>query len=412
MHWNWSQLCGRGVDTFATWSHNDFGHCFELLVFSCTTHAIFLVISAYYIGQHRHAVLRTVFLPRHWALHVRFVCALFLCILPVLFAVLTRTYLEIQLSLIDVITACIASASWLIHSGFVARLHYDSTRSLRGPTIIILSFLLTFATQCIRLRTVILHVTRHSKYLNIVEEYVCFVSFGICLVYTLTLIPSERRNFTRQGNHSIQENDIHVSAEGDSLLNRTNRITYGTLPLNEQPEISLGIAEDGANCLSKLFFCWVNQLMVKGSRRELCGASDVFYLPKALHTTSIENLFKSVISTFKAQPSEAGRGHSEFEDVEFRGDNNQRHSNQKRLTLLGALNKAFGWQYYLLGILKLLADLLGFCGPILLNLLVSYMENAQEPIEHGYLYAAGLFLSTFLMAMLSTHFTYQVQVLI
>ena len=407
MHWNWSQLCGRGVESLTVWTHNDFAHCFELLTFVCTTHALFAVISAYYAGQHRHAVLRAVFLPRYWVLHVRFLCAILFFLLPVLFAVLTRTYLEIRMSLIDVGTVCVTSGSWLIHAVFVARLHFDLTRTLRGPSSLMISFFLTFASQGIQLRTIILDVSHHSKYLNKVEEYEGFISFTLYIVYSLTLIPSKRHTLVEGRNYSIQ--DIDTSTEDTSLLGNRNvsHTRYHTQSGNEQDGMPLGRAEEGTNCLSKLFFCWVNPLMLKGSRRKLSSPADLFVLPKPLDTAKIEDYFKSVISAYNTQSSAT---HSQPADVEFRGPDQSQDFIRKPLTLLGALNKAYGLHYYSLGILKLMADMLGFCGPVLLNLLVSYMENSMEPAQHGYLYAGGLFLSTFLVAMLSTHFTYQVQV--
>ena len=74
------------------------------------------------------------------------------------------------------------------------------------------------------------------------------------------------------------------------------------------------------------------------------------------------------------------------------------------------MNKTFGLEYYSLGILKLLADLSGFAGPVLLNLLVSYIENKSEPESHGYLYASGLLLATLFGSLCSTQFDYLVQI--
>lgn len=44
-------------------------------------------------------------------------------------------------------------------------------------------------------------------------------------------------------------------------------------------------------------------------------------------------------------------------------------------SLLKALYKAYGLPYLLLGIIKLINDILGFAGPILLNLLIRYLET-------------------------------------
>lgn len=67
--------------------------------------------------------------------------------------------------------------------------------------------------------------------------------------------------------------------------------------------------------------------------------------------------------------------------------------------------RAFGWQYYPLGILRLLADLAGFAGPVLLDELVmvfpptladtvqvTFIESKQESSKKGYLYAGNVLL--------------------
>ena len=44
-------------------------------------------------------------------------------------------------------------------------------------------------------------------------------------------------------------------------------------------------------------------------------------------------------------------------------------------SIFWSLNKTFGLHFYPLGVLKLLADMIGFAGPLLLHALVSFMEN-------------------------------------
>ena len=64
---------------------------------------------------------------------------------------------------------------------------------------------------------------------------------------------------------------------------------------------------------------------------------------------------------------------------------------QKPVSLLRALHTCFGFQFYSIGILKLLSDSAGFMGPLLLNKLVTFIETKSESVNEGYLYAAGLF---------------------
>lgn len=71
-----------------------------------------------------------------------------------------------------------------------------------------------------------------------------------------------------------------------------------------------------------------------------------------------------------------------------------------------ALHRCFSVQFYSIGILKLLADLLGFGGPMLLNQLVTFIEDKSESMEWGYICAGGLFLTSFFGAFLNVHFNF------
>lgn len=48
---------------------------------------------------------------------------------------------------------------------------------------------------------------------------------------------------------------------------------------------------------------------------------------------------------------------------------------RQNVTLLRALHACFGVQFYSIGILKLVSDMAGFAGPILLNYLIRFVED-------------------------------------
>ena len=50
-------------------------------------------------------------------------------------------------------------------------------------------------------------------------------------------------------------------------------------------------------------------------------------------------------------------------------------------SLLKALYKAYGFPYLLLGIVKLINDILGFAGPLLLNVLIRYLESPPRQAD-------------------------------
>lgn len=86
------------------------------------------------------------------------------------------------------------------------------------------------------------------------------------------------------------------------------------------------------------------------------------------------------------------------ESLELQGD----------VVLMWVLWRAFGRRYCLLAFLKLLVIMLGFAGPLLLNALVAFMEEADAPLSTGAYAALGLFLSSLLASLLQNVFDFQV----
>uniref|UniRef100_S4RIY5 ABC-type xenobiotic transporter n=1 Tax=Petromyzon marinus TaxID=7757 RepID=S4RIY5_PETMA len=68
----------------------------------------------------------------------------------------------------------------------------------------------------------------------------------------------------------------------------------------------------------------------------------------------------------------------------------------------------YGVRYLSIGLLYLIAIVLGLLGPVILQYLLSFMENRQEPASHGYYYIAGLFGTTFFGAFFNNQFSYRI----
>ncbi|NXO61500.1 MRP7 protein, partial [Phainopepla nitens] len=134
------------------------------------------------------------------------------------------------------------------------------------------------------------------------------------------------------------------------------------------------VAEDGESWLSRFFYTWMNPLMKRGYQQKLNQPQDVYVLPRQLQAARICD---------------------------------RPHRAQDAVRLLSVLHAAFGLRFYTLGLLKLAGGLLDFSGPLLLNLLVNFMESRQEPLSHGVLYALGLFAGSFLGAFLRNQFSYE-----
>lgn len=126
---------------------------------------------------------------------------------------------------------------------------------------------------------------------------------------------------------------------------------------------ALGQAQDDAPCLSKLLFYWVNPLIDKGLSGNLKSIDDLFDLPESLSISNtaerLQNAITQVISLFRA------------------------------------LHRVFGLEFYSIGLLRFLADMLSFTGPILLNGLLSHKSSDQTETDlRSYAFAFGLFATT------------------
>lgn len=184
------------------------------------------------------------------------------------------------------------------------------------------------------------------------------------LCYGATLLP--------KGNAIISTATVTAAnrdREQEALLSQ--RYTYFHFELNEA---LLGHAQDEANWASRFIFHWVNPLIGKGVAGKLRRIEDLFDLPDALNVTRLSERLHMALS--------------------------QSHK------LLRALHKCFGFEFYAIGLLRLVADISSFAGPLLLGGMLR--ESGVEPMgNRSYYYALGLFGSTLLSAVCGCHFDWR-----
>lgn len=403
----WEEICRPHLDTLP-WYGQDFGFCFEELVAILPPHVILLTVSVYHIAIARGASIDSHVYPFPAALKLRFLCSLLLMSSAIAAPTLTRVLTGNLLSAVDIVISVAVSICWFIHSFYVWNLKYFIWRTYRGPLINILTYTLTFISAGFLLHTAILSWIHRPVLFN---PYFCvcvFVYFGLHCVYLLSLLPNSQGGIKVQlHSHNLNINTLEEESE-ESLLG-SSRTNYGAITRDH----NLLVGEDNKSWISRITFNWVNPLMVKGSKHDIYTADDLFKLPHRLNTNDIEKKISLKLDATSNSINQEEKerningnllgNDSGIPDVKIKSKSAER-------TLLKALNSIFGWEYYSLGLLKLTADLAGFAGPILLNLLVSYVENKNEPELHGVYYALGLLLSTFIGSICSTQFDYNMQV--
>ncbi|CAK5057642.1 unnamed protein product [Meloidogyne enterolobii] len=129
---------------------------------------------------------------------------------------------------------------------------------------------------------------------------------------------------------------------------------------------------------SELFFLWTGKLMRKGYKGELKQVDDVFDLPNSLNLTTLGSVLSHPLEN-------------------------------ETSTFAPILLRVYGRQFFLLGILRFIGDILKFAGPILLHMLIS---SLQSKIDNTSYICCGLMFITMLFASLcDVHFGYRIQLL-
>lgn len=193
------------------------------------------------------------------------------------------------------------------------------------------------------------------------------------------------------------------------ILSSYRNKVQGFLFLNDDINES---EEDTASYFSYLTFGWLRPVMEKGIERGIRSVNDLSKLPKYLNTQLINQQFMSrynnadeylnnpIVEPNLLQDTNFMQTHLNYEDVDF----NQAHLFIKN-KLVKTLAKNFGREFLFLGLLRLLNDLLGFSGPILLNQLVQFVQIKESELKVGIYYAIALFLSTLISSLINIHFT-------
>lgn len=144
----------------------------------------------------------------------------------------------------------------------------------------------------------------------------------------------------------------------------------------------LGMACDNEHYsfISWLTFGWVERLITKGDNKRLHHTNDLFDLPEWLTPIYISAKVEEI---FRHQPSVRATS-----PIHLPTD----QSRVPKITLLQALHKCYGKQFYGIGLLKFFADIFAFTTPIFLGKLITFVSHHEEPMSHGYIYMAGLVL--------------------
>ncbi|KAJ8251178.1 hypothetical protein GJAV_G00218150 [Gymnothorax javanicus] len=163
--------------------------------------------------------------------------------------------------------------------------------------------------------------------------------------------------------------------------------------------------ELGASFLSKITFWWITGLMVRGYRHPL-QESDLWSLNRADQSQAI---VPQLMRSWHRECSKAKRlyeGNAYFPKKSAAGERTEQPAEEAEVllvktvpkgrepSLLLALCRAFGPYFLVSSFFKMIHDILMFTGPIILKLLIEFVNDSSAPSWQGYFYTGLLFLCT------------------
>ena len=450
-------MCGK--QSLSVWDDEiqDFGECFTSLFLVSPAHALLAIASAYYLGKNPPTYyIRTKY--QKVALYIRTIVIFFLAACPAVAALLLlsldTTIMEDQ-GMSGMFETSIQTFSWCFHFAYTVMLFEKMCHSPRGHKPILFIWVYVTAVDILQARSILIQDAINDTDYHDVETRLLFgfaVARLACLtLYLLTLLPSgdpfddngsryeelpvnndERSSLL--GRYSTLE---HSARGGDSYsinyrLSYNNRQSnrgsnqwvghrnssqqYGGFSNVEPSDPTyLGIAKEQAPLLSKLLFYWVHPLIKKGRLGKLKTTEDLFDVPVAISAPIVSDKFQHTKAKVLLETLETDARTSSASSLPF--SINQRRSDyqvlegseenvrtEKRIPLLKIFSRMYWRPFLVVGLLRFLADCFGFASPMLLNLMVKFMEDKTEDVRLGYLYALGLLATTISVALCITHF--------
>ncbi|XP_066862352.1 ATP-binding cassette sub-family C member 10 isoform X2 [Kogia breviceps] len=344
-----AQLCGTSaLQPLPVWEGDTTGHCFTQLVLSTLPHALLAVLSACHWGNPRNpgSILRC---SPGW--RVRLAASFLLSIFPLLdlFPVILPPGAGPGPIGLEVLAGGVAAVAWISHSLALWVLAHSPHGRSRGPLALTL-------TAFLPAPALVLTLLWHCQQGTLLPPLLPGPLSRLCLLI-------------------LQLAALLAYGLGWAVPGRPQEpwAQEPLLPEGQEPEV----AEDGESWLSRFSYAWLAPLLARGARGELRHPQDTCRLPDRLHPTYLARVFQ-------ARWQEGPR-------------------------MWRALYGALGQRYLALGLLKLVGTMLGFSGPLLLSLLVGFLEEGQEPLSNGLLYALGLAGGAVLGAVLQNQYGYEVR---
>ncbi|CAG9578746.1 unnamed protein product [Danaus chrysippus] len=400
--WDWRYICGP--DGLRPWDDvtKDIGICFQELFLEIPVYFLLAIFSGYYIGLRKHWVVREKTQER--AITLRSFIVLGLVFIPIIHLYIFISNDKDHLYPIDYFTESAKCLAWIFHFGYILALKHRLGQSSRGPLsqLVLWSIIVLFNVTSLRSTILTGSTTAYN-----IATLCCHV------LYFLTLLPSS---------------DSRPTFYSPCLVGSQHSHSEYTPLLPQIDEGILGTAMQGLSYWSKLTFSWVDPLLQKGYEKKLQDVEELYDIPSKYRCSYVgARIDRALIGNvdnyqqFTEVPHQPfiGSRYGSTDDVTETTSTAVtptsrvllRPLRRQNVSLFRALHSCFALQFYGIGVLKLVSDMAGFAGPILLNKLITFVEDDSIDQHYGYVYAASLLAATVIGALFNVHFNWLMSII-
>ena len=366
------------------WEGNDFGGCFEKVVVVSPVYVIMSFICSFFIFKASCSSTASGNLNRVWVVYLRLVLhAAIICTQIALFVEQCLAVENIQS--VEIVAESLILLAWCLSAFviFIWRKSWHSVSSGRDFDIIIASWFLAFISCSFELHSAILSSTGSASALD--ED--TFKDYEVRNIYTrfvfyVGILLSQ----------VIKSNvPVIVPEDEGAGSSRGTRVQHSP-------------TEESASFISRISFHWVKKLFTVARETQFPTVEHLpFDLPTPLNPAANHCNLQLALKHY-SQPDNSSSPDITQPLIEV-----SRPQPSDKLLLVRAINRAFGWTFWPLNLIKMLELILNLSVPVILNLFLHELERSSPNLVSSGLYLTLLVVVSTVKAFVGAHLKFELR---
>ena len=388
-------------DHFIIWNHFDFGRCFQQIAIVSPVNILLLFVSCYYCAKARCHQITHGNVNRMWIVFLRILAHLIIIGCQIGLIIEQALSLDPPEAMTIIVEALVLLAwSSSLCSVILWRRGLHSVTYGRDFDMQKIAWVAVFISCTFELYSAVLYTSgRISPLME--EPFSVYESINIYLRWAaylgVILLQIPRSNHQNLSSFSINNDQEAGSSRAD---------------LNHQESVS----EHSFNAFSRASFHWVSKIFSDARHTPFPSIEHLpFNLPPNMNPIANHCKLKLALHHYTKphwQPimmqSDSQGNYEDLMQPLLASSTEFQKSDMIKMPLLRSLNKAYGWSFWPLHLVKLVAAVLEISSPIVMNLLLQDLESGSDNLTSAIIYLSLLVLIGIFNSFIGTHLSYEV----